>query len=134
PQKTGFMYNTATMQLVDQRDLFVGLYDSARNGTTHLLDNYPGGTPSSFWASGRLPFMATFNVTINGKSKLVRVIDIHAKSASDVASYNRRVYDVKVLKDTLDAYYKNDNIIMVGDYNDRLAGSINAGAQSPYKP
>lgn len=134
PQKTGFIYNTATMQLVEDRVMFTGLYDSARNGTTHVLDNYPTGTPSSFWASGRLPHMVTFNVTVNGKTRQVRLIDIHAKSASDVASYNRRVYDAKVLKDSLDAYYKYDNIILVGDFNDRLSGSINAGAQSPYKP
>ena len=133
PQKTGFIYNTTTMQLIDSRDMFVGLYDSARTGTTHVLDNYPTGTPSSFWASGRLPFMATFKATIGGVTKLIRLIEIHAKSASDAASYNRRVYDVKVLKDSLDAYYKNDYIILVGDYNDRLSGSINAGAQSPYK-
>lgn len=133
PQKTGFIYNTTTMQLVDSRDMFVGLYDSARNGTTHVLDNYPTGTASSFWASGRLPFMATFKATIGGVTKLIRMIDIHAKSASDAESYRRRVYDVQVLKDSLDAYYKNDNIIIVGDYNDRLTGSINPGAQSPYK-
>jgi len=133
PQKTGFIYNTNTMQLVESRDMFVGLYDSARNGTTHLLDNYPTGTPSSFWASGRLPFMATFKATIGSVTRLVRIIEIHAKSASDAGSYNRRVYDVKLLKDSLDAYYKNDYIILVGDFNDRLSGSINAGALSPYK-
>jgi hypothetical protein len=133
PQKTGFIYNTTTMQLIDSRVMFVGLYDSVRNGTSHALDNYPTGTSSSFWASGRLPFMATFSATIGGVTKLVRMIDIHAKSASDVDSYNRRVYDIKVLKDSLDAYYKNDNVILVGDYNDRVIGSINAGAQSPYK-
>jgi len=133
PQKTGFIYNTTTMQLIDSRDMFVGLYDSARNGTTHALDNYPTGTPSSFWASGRLPFMATFKATIGGVTRLIRMIDIHAKSASDAESYRRRVYDVQVLKDSLDAYYKNDDIIIVGDFNDRLTGSINVGAQSPYK-
>lgn len=134
PQKTGFIYDTTTMRLIEQRDMFVGLYDSARTGYLEKLPNYPGGTPSSFWASGRLPFMATFNATINGVTRRIRVIDIHAKSASDVASYNRRVYDVKVLKDSLDAYYSNDNIIIVGDYNDRVFGSIYAGSStSPYK-
>jgi trimeric autotransporter adhesin len=135
PQKTGFIYDTTTMKLIDVRDMFEKLYDSARNGFPQKLPNYPGGTPSSFWASGRLPFMATFDANINGVIKRVRVIDIHAKSASDAASYNRRVYDVKVLKDSLDAYYKNENIIIVGDYNDRVIGSIYAGASnSPYKP
>jgi trimeric autotransporter adhesin len=135
PQKTGFIYDTTTMKLIEARDMFVGLYDSARNGYPQKLPNYPGGSPSSFWASGRLPFMATFNANINGVTRRIRVIDIHAKSASDAASYNRRAYDAKVLKDTLDAYYKNESIIIVGDYNDRVIGSIYAGAtNSPYKP
>jgi len=78
--------------------------------------------------------MAVFNVNIGGQSKTVRIIDIHAKSASDVASYNRRVFDAQVLKDTIDAFYRNDNVILVGDYNDRLFGSIHLGSLSPYKP
>lgn len=113
--------------------LFEALYDSARTGLSSRLNNYPLGSPSSFWASGRLPFMVTFDATISGVTKRIRLIDIHAKSAADLESYNRRVYDVKLLKDSLDAYYPNDNIIFIGDYNDRVTGSINAGSPSPYK-
>jgi hypothetical protein len=134
PQKVGFIYNTSTMKLIESRVMFEGLYDSARYRQTNKLDDYPTGTASSFWSSGRLPFMATFDATINGVTKRVRLIVIHGKSASDAESYNRRVYDVKVLKDSLDAYYSNDNIILLGDYNDRVTGSIMTGAQSPFKP
>ena len=131
PQKIGFIYNTATAQLVEQRVMLVGLFDSLRNNLA-TLPGYPDSI-SHFWSSGRLPFMATFDVTVGGRTKRIRVIDIHAKSASDVNSYNRRVYDVRVLKDSLDAYYKEDNIILVGDYNDRVYGSIYAGGLSPYR-
>ena len=131
PQKVGFIYNAATAQLVEQRVMMVGLFDSLRNNLA-TLPGYPDSV-SHFWASGRLPFMATFDVTIGGKTKRVRVIDIHAKSAADANSYNRRVYDVRLLKDTLDTYYKDDNIILVGDYNDRVYGSIYAGGVSPYR-
>ncbi|MBE7170000.1 MAG: T9SS type A sorting domain-containing protein [Williamsia sp.] len=131
PQKIGFIYNAATAQLVEQRVMMEGLFDSLRNNQA-TLPGYPDSA-SHFWSSGRLPFMATFDVSIGGKTKRVRVIDIHAKSASDVTSYNRRVYDVRVLKDTLDTYYKDDNIILLGDYNDRVAGSIYAGGVSPYR-
>ena len=135
PQKTGFIYDTTTTRLVEVRDMFESLYDSARNGYPEKLPDYPGGTPSSFWASGRLPFMATFDATSGGVTKRIRVIDIHAKSASDPSSFNRRLYDAKVLKDSLDAYYATDNIIIVGDFNDRLAGSIYISSPaSPYKP
>lgn len=131
PQKIGFVYNTATAQLLEQRVMFEGLFDSLRNNLA-TLPGYPDSA-SHFWSSGRLPFMATFNVTVGSISKRVRIIDIHAKSASDVTSYNRRVYDVRVLKDSLDTYYKDDNIILVGDYNDRVVGSIYAGGNSPYQ-
>lgn len=135
PQKVGFFFDTTTMKLIGARAMFAGLYDSARTGYPEKLSNYPGGTPSSFWASGRLPYMATFDANINGSIKRVRVIVIHAKSASDVASYNRRVYDAKVLKDTLDAFYNNDNVVIVGDYNDRLVNSIyTSSPNSPHKP
>ncbi|HEY8896997.1 MAG TPA: T9SS type A sorting domain-containing protein, partial [Niastella sp.] len=102
------------------------MYDSVLAGLSTRV-------PSNFWASGRLPFMVTFDVNINGQSKKVRMVSIHAKSSSDAASYNRRVFDAGVLKDTLDAIYRNDNVIILGDYNDRLVGSIYSGASvSPY--
>jgi hypothetical protein len=123
------------MKLISARAMFTGLYDSARTGFPEKLPNYPGGSPSGFWASGRLPYMATFDATINGVTKRVIVVVIHAKSATDATSYNRRVYDARVLKDSLDAYYKNENLLIVGDYNDRLTTSTYGGnPNSPYKP
>jgi trimeric autotransporter adhesin len=138
PQKIGFIYNTATMNLsVDEppRVMFESLYDSARRDLPgHRLTDYPTGTPSSFWASGRLPFMATFNATIDGVAKKVRVVVIHAKSGGDNDGYTRRQYDTKLLKDSLDAYYSNDKVILVGDYNDRMVTSIYTGHVSSYQP
>ena len=135
-QKIGFIYDSTTSILVEQRAMFESLYDSVRNGFTEKLPSYPGNSPESFWASGRLPYMATFSVTNNGVTKQVRVVVIHSKSGADQASYNRRVYDVRVLKDSLDAYYANDNVIILGDYNDRVFGTIygGTGATSPFKP
>ena len=138
PQKIGFIYNTATMNLsVDEppRVMFESLYDSARlNLTNHRLTDYPTGTPSSFWASGRLPFMATFNATIDGVTQKIRVVVIHAKSGGDADGYIRRQYDTKLLKDSLDAFYSNDKVILVGDYNDRMVTSIYIGHPSSYQP
>lgn len=129
PQKIGFIYNSATMTLSaaePPRVLFVNMYDSVLAGQSTRVG-------SNFWASGRLPYMATFDVNINGQLKKVRLVVIHGKSSSDAASYNRRLFDAQVLKDTLDAVYKNDNVIILGDYNDRLYGSIYSGSSvSPY--
>lgn len=135
-QKIGILYNTGTMTLSTTeppRAMFKNLYDSILNGTA-TLTNYPTGTSSGFWASGRLPFMATFITNINGVNRKIRYIVIHAKSGADIASYNRRKYDAQVLKDSIDQYYSNGNVIIVGDYNDRLVSSIAAGQPSSYQP
>ncbi len=135
PQKIGFIYDSLTMKLVSSRPMFEKLYDDARTTNPALIPSYPTGTPSSFWASGRLPFLlATFDVTIGSETKRIHLIDIHGKSASDMASFNRRKYDMQVLKDTLDAYFANENVIIVGDYNDRAHTSIYTGSSvSPFQ-
>lgn len=134
PQKVGFIYNSNALTLVNSRPMFEAIYDAARGGS-NTLPGYPTGTPSSFWASGRLPFMATFTANINGTTKTIRAVVIHGKSGgSSAEDYNRRVYDAKVLKDSLDAYYANDNVIIVGDYNDDMLVSIFNNQASPYKP
>jgi len=138
PQKIGFVYNTTTMTLSSEeppRVMFESLYDSARqNLPDHRLTDYPTGNPSSFWASGRLPFMATFNATIDGITQKIRIVVIHAKSGGDADGYIRRQYDVKLLKDSLDAFYPNDKVILIGDYNDRMVTSIFTGHPSSYQP
>lgn len=132
PQKIGFVYNTNTLTLSTEeppRVLFESLYDSARlNLEGHRLNDYPTGTPSSFWGSGRLPYMATFLASINGITKKIRVVVIHAKSGSTQSDYQRRLYDAQLLKDSLDAFYGNDELIIVGDYNDRMIKSIYTGS------
>lgn len=138
PQKIGFIYNTNTMTLSTTeppRVMFEQIYNDARTGVPgHPITGYPTGTASSFWSSGRLPFMATFNTNINGANKKIRLVVLHAKSGSAIADYNRRVYDIRVLKDSLDAQYPNDEVMILGDYNDRLNGSIASGQPSSYTP
>ncbi|MEO7312861.1 MAG: choice-of-anchor J domain-containing protein [Chitinophagaceae bacterium] len=134
PQKVGFIYKTATMQFVSERVMFANMYDSARAGF-NTIPNYPTGSASNFWSSGRMPYMVTFNTTINGITKQIRMVSIHAKSGSGATiDYQRRVYDAKVLKDSLDLYYATDSVIVVGDYNDPLLVSeFGTGMVSPYK-
>jgi hypothetical protein len=138
PQKIGFIYNTNTMTLSTTeppRVMFEQIYNDARTGVPgHPITGYPTGTASSFWSSGRLPYIATFNTNINGANKKIRLVVLHAKSGSAAADYNRRVYDIRVLKDSLDAQYPNDEVMILGDYNDRLNGSIAAGEPSSYTP
>lgn len=95
------------------------------------VSGYPTGNDSQFWASGRLPFLLTADVKLNGATEATRMhfISLHAKSGSDVPSYNRRVYDYKVLYDTLQSQFANERIIMAGDFNDDVDQSITGTGQ-----
>jgi len=133
PQKVCFIYDSVTVHPTSTRVMFETLYDSARLHIPSLLPNYPTGDASSFWSSGRLPFLMTANVTIQGVTQRIRFVDIHAKSGDQQSDYDRRVYDVNVLKDSLDAHYPNDRVVILGDYNDDLQQSIVAGLVTSYQ-
>ncbi|WP_199688347.1 DUF5689 domain-containing protein [Pontibacter oryzae] len=132
PQKLCFIYNTAVISVVEARVMFEEMYDAARTGQSQALNNYPTGDPSSFWSSGRLPYMLTVDATIEGITERINLINIHAKSGSASADLARRAYDVQVLKDSLDVHYANANIILLGDYNDDVDASIGNG-QTAYQ-
>jgi len=134
PQKVCFIYDTLTVSAISARPMFENLYDSARNIDPSLLPGYPSGDASSFYSSGRLPYVFKAMVTIEGVSKEITLIDIHAKSGSAIADWNRRVYDATVLKDSLDAKFAGQSVIILGDLNDDLDQSITAGQASPYQP
>ena len=87
---------------------------------------------NSFWASGRLPYMFTANVTLDGVTRKVRIVGIHAKAGAAIADYNRRVPDVQALKKELDDKYPKEIVIVAGDFNDDLDSSITAGQASSY--
>jgi hypothetical protein len=96
-------------------------------GDASLLADFPDSDKSRFFASGRLPFMMTADVTIAGTTQLISFIALHARanSSSDPqARYDMRKYDVEALKDTLDMYYANDNIVLLGDYNDDVDETV----------
>ncbi len=125
-QKIGFIYNTATVQPVSFRVMFENLYRDAVAKKTTLIND-------SFWSSGRLPYLGIFDVTINGKTQRLHVIDVHAKSGGQPDDYDRRKVDIQVLTDSLNAHYGNANIVILGDYNDDIAKSIRTGYPSTYQ-
>ncbi len=128
PQKLCFIYNTVTVSPVSDRAIFDEFYTQARLGQISDLDDYPTSSgASSFWSSGRLPYQLIADVNIQGVTQRVNLINIHAKSGSGSSDLARRVYDNTALKDTLDAFYPNDAIILLGDYNDDIDVSIGGG-------
>jgi hypothetical protein len=77
--------------------------------------------------------MMLIDATIQGETKRIRVINFHAKAFSTQSDYNQRVNDAIALKAYTDSRVNQDNLIILGDYNDRINSSNYANATSPYK-
>lgn len=121
-QRVCFVYKDAVFSNVNATPLLT----TFKNDTT-LLPNYPN-TRTRFWASGRLPYLLTANVSINDQSRYMGFIGIHARantSSSEAAEiYDMRKYDVEKLKTYLDATYPNLPFILSGDCNDDLDETV----------
>ena len=136
PQKLYFVYKTSTVAVKKEKVLFKEFYtDLIAN--TKQVEGYPGSgsvtaNDDSFWASGRLPYMVEFEVNINGIKQNIHALNIHARanSGSNTLVVDQRRFDLKVLKDTLDAQYPNVNLVMLGDYNDDVDMSV-VGTNQP---
>ncbi|MEE1961914.1 T9SS type A sorting domain-containing protein [Allomuricauda taeanensis] len=119
-QKVGFIYNTETVTVTDTKVLLESIHPYYNGGDTSALIDYPS-EPDRFYASGRLPFLMTADITINGETETYDFVALHARAngSSDAQlRYDMRKYDVEVLKDSLDVYYADRNLILLGDYND----------------
>jgi len=82
------------------------------------------------WASGRFPYSMRADVTLDGVTKKVNFVVIHAKAnaaSSSADDYARRKAGADLLKAELEATYPTDNTLIVGDYNDVLEGTIATG-------
>lgn len=136
-QRICFVYKTSLIDSVSAKVLLRGAVN---------LPNYPNALPERFWASGRLPYLFVADATVNTVKKRLHIIGIHARAntggttataAEKQLQYDQRKYDIKVLKDTLDAQYADANIVMMGDYNDDVdetVSEITTTKESTYKP
>ncbi len=118
-QKLGFIYKTETVDVTGSRPMFTSVHPFYE-GDGSLLQDYPE-SPERFYASGRLPFLMEANVTLNGQTSEMKFVALHARangSSGAQGRYDMRKYDVEVLKDSLDTYYPNDRVMILGDYND----------------
>ncbi len=116
-QKLAFIYRTDMVR----NPSFVGLL---RCSQPRACDAF---TP---WASGRFPYSMRADVTLDGVTKRVNFVVIHAKANSSTSSaddYARRKTGADQLKALLESSYANDNTLIVGDYNDVLDGTIATG-------
>ena len=119
-QKVGFIYNTATVNVLSTKVLLESIHPLYNGGDDSALVGYPSST-DRFYATGRLPFLMTADITIDGQTEEYNIVALHARANSGTDAQNRydmRKYDVEVLKDSLDVHYANANVILMGDYND----------------
>ena len=119
-QKLAFIYKTSVFSKVSTQALLTQGINSAADLTNPAYD---------YWASGRFPFMLSADVTLNCITKNVKFILVHAKANTSptATSYERRRKGADTLHYTLQLNYPNDNIVILGDYNDDLDESITDG-------
>jgi hypothetical protein len=139
PIKLYVVYRTDKISIKKERPLMQELYAKIISNEV-ILDSYPGSSSSaaknddSFWNSGQLPYLVEMEATVNGLTQPIHLVNIHAAPGkTSTNDYERRKYDVQVLKDSLDTNYASDNLILLGDYNDDVDVSL-SGLTSPYKP
>jgi hypothetical protein len=119
-QKLAFIYKTSLFSNVTATPLLSVGINTAADLTN---PNY------NYWASGRFPFMLSADVTLNCVTRHMKFVVVHAKANTSPTniSYERRKNGADALYAELNALYPNDQIIILGDFNDDLDQSITAG-------
>lgn len=117
-QKTAFIYKKAVI-------------DSVKSG---LIDPQNMSNWDYNWANGRPPFTFIFRATVDGVTKQIHAIDIHAKATTNNPStdYERRLQASKELKQYIDTNLNQADVILLGDYNDDVDVSTYHKMTSPY--
>jgi endonuclease/exonuclease/phosphatase family metal-dependent hydrolase len=85
-----------------------------------------------FEFAGRPPVEFKVRITLNGVTRDASIIVLHAKAGSDADSYNRRAAASAGLKNYLDTTYPNEQVWVIGDFNDDVDVSITTGNATPY--
>lgn len=112
-QQTAYLFKTSVVDSLDSGELREGQND---------FD----------WASGRFPLFFEFDATIGEITQRMTSYNMHAKALGNRDSYNRRKRAAASLKDFLDDSKADDNVIVLGDFNDQLNFSTYNQEESPY--
>ncbi|MBE7634090.1 T9SS type B sorting domain-containing protein [Tenacibaculum finnmarkense genomovar ulcerans] len=128
PQKLGFIYKKSVVNLKSSTPLLKTIHPYYNGNDESALQDFPDPKKSRFFASGRLPFLMTADVTIDNQTKEVNFIVLHARANTSAAKaqskYDMRKYDVETLKKELDANFPTKNIVLLGDYNDDVDQTV----------
>lgn len=92
------------------------------------------GMEQSDWANGRYPYEIQFTAAINGEQQEFYAYNIHAKAFGEASDYSQRLNASAQLKNYIDNARSDDNVIVLGDFNDEILESTSTGTpDSPYK-
>ncbi|KAK6021185.1 HYR domain protein, partial [Ostertagia ostertagi] len=119
-QKEAFIYKTSVFSNISTTALL-------SQGTNSVADL--SNPAYNYWSSGRFPFLMSADVTLNCVTKNVKFVLVHAKANTSptATAYARRKSGADTLYYTLNQLFPNDNIVILGDFNDDLDQSITAG-------
>ncbi|PWJ43063.1 endonuclease/exonuclease/phosphatase family protein [Sediminitomix flava] len=120
-QKTAFVYKTENVSLKKSYNLFEENFIS---DSEYELPNYDG-SGHSFMSSGRLPLVMEADVTVDGVTKELVLVNLHFKCCSN--GTERRQADANYLYNKLQEKYPTNNVIILGDYNNATYN----GAEGP---
>ena len=132
-QQLGYIYKKETVSIIEAKPLLTSVHPYYNGGDESALSDYPIADKTRFFASGRLPFLLKANVTIEGSTEEINLVNLHARangSSDSQERYDMRKYDVEALKDTLDTYYADKKLILLGDYNDDVDVTVATGVSS----
>jgi endonuclease/exonuclease/phosphatase family metal-dependent hydrolase len=83
--------------------------------------------------AGRPPLEVRLTVNLGGVTRDLSLLVLHMKAFDDAESWEKRKAASVALKAYLDGSHATDDVIVVGDFNDTVKGSIVSGKDSPYQ-
>lgn len=110
-QRIGFLYRTAIVQ---------------PRRIEHILES----SESDF--ASRPPLRLEATISLPDTSFIAVLVTVHMKCCSDTQSHTRRTNASNAMKLRLDFLEADDNVIILGDLNDKIRESITPGQPSPY--
>lgn len=121
--------NAQKLAYVYRRNLFSNITSRPFTSTSSFSENRFN------WASGRYPFLMEANVTIDGQTKRVVFVNVHAKAEQGItADYFRRLGAANLMYDSLNVVYPTQHVLIMGDYNDDLDETISTVAGTTLTP
>jgi hypothetical protein len=88
---------------------------------------FPGAGYEFAW---RYPLKVELSWVCGLNSVTIQIINVHLKSGGDTEDFNRRFASCEYLAEYVQDY-SNDNIIILGDYNDEITDSQNSNSLWP---